>query len=121
MDSHGGWIATATDLLRFAVRVDRFTTVPDILADNTIAVMTTPSTAKPAVDEQHPGYAKGWDVNIYDNWWHDGLLAGTQSFLVRSHDGICWAAIANGNGIDLEALGWNMIQNASTWPPGDPL
>lgn len=121
MDSHGGWIATATDLLRFAVRVDRFPTVPDILADATIATMITPSTAKPIVNADKPGYAKGWDVNIYDNWWHDGRLAGTESFLVRSHDGYCWAAIANGNGIDLETLGWSMIQNAGSWPPGEPL
>lgn len=121
MDSHGGWIGTATDLLRFAVRVDRFPTVPDILTDSTIAVMVMPSAAKPAADEKHPGYAKGWNVNIYDNWWHDGKLSGTQSFLVRSHDGFCWAAIANGNGIDLESMGWSMIQNAGTWPPGEPL
>lgn len=121
MDSHGGWIATATDLLRFAARVDRFPTVPDILADATIATMITPSTAKPIVSADKPGYAKGWNVNIYDNWWHDGRLAGTESFLVRSHDGYLWAAIANGNGIDLETLGWSMVQNASSWPPGDPL
>jgi CubicO group peptidase (beta-lactamase class C family) len=31
MDSHGGWLATPTDLVRFLVRVDGFPTKPDIL------------------------------------------------------------------------------------------
>jgi CubicO group peptidase (beta-lactamase class C family) len=31
MDAHGGWIASATDLVKFIVSIDRFTTKPDIL------------------------------------------------------------------------------------------
>ena len=119
MDAHGGWIGTATDLLRFAVRVDNFGSVPDILDGNTISTMTTPSAANPV--DADPGYAMGWWVNDIDNWWHDGILAGTTSFLVRSSDGICWAALANGNGIDLERLVWGMIDQVDAWPPGEPL
>jgi hypothetical protein len=63
----------------------------------------------------------GWAVNEFGNWWHAGDLAGTQSFLVRSSDGICWAAIANGNGINLEDMVWDMIDEAGDWPEGEPL
>jgi CubicO group peptidase (beta-lactamase class C family) len=122
MDAHGGWIATAVDLLRFVTRVDRFTTVPDILADPTLATMTTPSAARPVAGTTS-GYALGWDINQFGNWWHTGRLAGTESILVRSNDGICWAAIANGNGIDLETMGWDMVNQLATdgWPAGTPL
>ncbi len=122
MDSHGGWIATATDLLRFVTRVDRFATVPDILTDATIATMTTPSAARPVAGDT-AGYAFGWQINQFGNWWHTGALAGTESILVRSNDGICWAAIANGNGINLDQLGWDMVDQLATdgWPAGTPL
>ena len=43
MDSHGGWIASASDLVRFTTHVDGFTTTPNILRPETIAVMTTAS------------------------------------------------------------------------------
>ncbi|MFD6442359.1 serine hydrolase domain-containing protein, partial [Peribacillus sp. NPDC060186] len=45
MDAHGGWIASATDLVRFLVRVDRFTSKPDILNRNSLATMYTTTTA----------------------------------------------------------------------------
>jgi CubicO group peptidase (beta-lactamase class C family) len=119
MDAHGGWIGTATDLLRFVTRVDGFDTIPDILGGDTIDTMTTPTDANPI--DADPGYGMGWTVNEFDNWWHNGNLAGTEAFLVRSSDGICWAALANGNGINLETVVWAMIKKVGTWPTGEPL
>jgi len=43
MDAHGGWIATARDLVRLLNGVDGFPTRPDILSPATIQTMTTPS------------------------------------------------------------------------------
>jgi CubicO group peptidase (beta-lactamase class C family) len=119
MDAHGGWIATATDLLRFVVRVDQFGSPPDILQDATITTMTTPSAANPI--DADPGYAMGWNINAANTWWHDGELAGSTAFLVRASDGICWAAIANGNGINFDTVGWELIRKVETWPTGVPL
>lgn len=119
MDSHGGWIATVVDLLRFVVRVDGFPTVPDILSPATIATMTTASAAEPV--GANAGYAMGWAVNTINNWWHHGNLPGTEAFLVRASNGICWAAIANGSGIDLETTVWAMVNANPAWPAGDPL
>ena len=45
MDSHGGWLATPADLVRFAMHVDGFTDTPNILAPETIKTMTTPCEA----------------------------------------------------------------------------
>ena len=36
MDAHGGWLASRTELVQFAVHVDDFATVPDILDPDTI-------------------------------------------------------------------------------------
>jgi CubicO group peptidase (beta-lactamase class C family) len=118
MDSHGGWVATATDLARFAVHVDGFPTVPDILSQATIATMTTPSAV-------NANYAKGWAVNSANNWWHIGSLPGTVSVMVRTSGGFCWAALTNTRvpgGVmdgDLDSMVWNMVNAVTEWPDYD--
>jgi CubicO group peptidase (beta-lactamase class C family) len=118
MDSHGGWIATPTDLVRFLVRVDGFATKPDILKPETLRTMTTGSSA-------NSGYAKGWMVNKQDNWWHNGSLPGSTTLMVRTSGGFCWAALTNtrqlGSGIDLalDKLIWNMVGKVTSWPTLD--
>src|SRR5580692_11463124 len=42
MDSHGGWLATARDLVLFLNHVDGFTSTPNILKPETVKMMTTP-------------------------------------------------------------------------------
>jgi CubicO group peptidase (beta-lactamase class C family) len=117
MDSHGGWLATAIDLTRFLVHVDRFPTKPDILHPDTIDQMTAPSKAS-------PGYAKGWNVNKYNNWWHSGSLPGTTTIMVRTAHQFCWAALTNTRGSgdiggDLDRLIWHMIGKITKWPDHD--
>ncbi len=114
MDSHGGWIATPADLVRFATHVDGFDAARDILARDTIARMTTPSAA-------NPGYARGWNVNARGNWWHIGDLAGTTAVLVRTSAGFCWAALTNtraaGSPAALDEMMWEMTSKVSSWKP----
>ena len=113
MDSHGGWVATAIDLVRFAVHVDGFTS-PSILKPETIRTMTFASPA-------NAGYAKGWAVNRVGNWWHYGSLSGTTSLLVRTSSRFCWAALVNtGQGQsaingDLDRLVWTMVREVPSW------
>ena len=108
MDSHGGWIATVTDLLQFLLRVDGFGNPPDILQASTITTMTTPSAA-------NAGYARGWAVNNVGTRWHNGLLPGTESIFVRTANQHEWAAVCNTGdtnhpqlGLDLDALMWQV-------------
>jgi CubicO group peptidase (beta-lactamase class C family) len=121
MDAHGGWIATARDLMRLLVAVDRFTTSPDILSYNTITSMITPSS-------NYANYAKGWSVNQYNNWWHTGAVDGTASIWVRTSSDYHWAIIlnkrittgqANNFWAALDSLGWDCIAGTTAIPAHD--
>lgn len=114
MDSHGGWIAAPSDLVKFSMHVSGFPLPPNILKAETIRIMTMGSKA-------NPGYAKGWAINKYDNWWHNGSLAGTSTLAVRAHSGFCWAAFTNTRRPhsnldgDLDGLVWNMARQVKGW------
>ena len=118
MDAHGGWLASPTDLVRFAVRMDGFPTVPDILSAETLKTLTTPTAAQGG-----GGYGRGWSVNSQHNYWHNGSLPGTSTIMVRTSGGFCWAALTNTrvSGIDLalDQLIWNMIGKITVWPARD--
>jgi len=122
-DAHGGWIATASDLIRVLVSVDKFDTKPDILQAATIDIMTTPSA-------NNNWYAKGWSVNQYNNWWHTGAIDGTASNFVRTSGQFTFAIIlnkrvtgsqANAFWTALDALPWNCISGVNTYPEHDLL
>ncbi len=110
MDSHGGWIATPTDLVKFAMHVDGFPTTPNILEANTLKTMTTGTSA-------NRNYACGWCVNRIPNWWHDGALPGTLTIMVRTASGLCWAAFTNTrvNGLNLDAMMWRIVEAVPAW------
>lgn len=110
MDSHGGWLATPGDIVRFAMHVDGFKTTPGILSADTIKMMTTASQA-------NPQYACGWCVNRIPNWWHTGGLPGTLTVMVRTGSGLCWAAFTNTrvDGLDLDAFMWKVVKCVPAW------
>lgn len=114
MDSHGGWLATASDLARFATRVDGLSPERNILRPASIREMTTP----PVADA---GYAKGWAVNGSHNWWHVGSLPGTTSIMVRTASGFCWAALANtreskgDTGAAIDTMMWDLVRQVKSW------
>jgi D-alanyl-D-alanine carboxypeptidase len=99
MDAHGGWIASAVDLVRFAVHVDGVSQPPDILNATSLQTMITPTAGK---------YAKGWQI-FQDpdehNWYHKGRLPGLTSLLLGHKplptglgmigDDLCFAVLAN--------------------------
>lgn len=112
MDSHGGWIATPSDLVRFAIHIDGFDHTRNILQLDTIHKMATPTAAN-----RH--YARGWNVNEKGHWWHGGDLAGTTAVLVRTSTRFCWAALTNTRrGESAEAIDdmmWNLATKVSAW------
>jgi CubicO group peptidase (beta-lactamase class C family) len=121
MDAHGGWIASARDLVRLLVAVDGFATKPDILSPASVATMTTASAS-------NQYYAKGWSVNASNNWWHTGALDGTASLWARTSNGATWAVILNKRVIDsranafwaaLDGLPWSCMSQTSTFPAHD--
>ncbi len=120
LDSCGGWIGTPSDLTAFFVHIDGFKDTDQLLSDDTLRVMTTPSAA-------NPRYAKGLFIDRRggrDNWWHDGLLDGTTTVSVRTGGDFCWSAFSNagGGGPDdftrgLGALMWSMAHSVAGWNP----
>lgn len=114
MDSHGGWIATPTDLVQFLMHVDGYARPANILRPHTIQTMTS-------APSYSPDYAKGFCINKSDNWWHNGSLPGTSTIAVRTHGGFCWAAFTNvsrpNTNMDgeLDELNWNMARQVSEW------
>jgi CubicO group peptidase (beta-lactamase class C family) len=107
MDSHGGWMATAADLVRFALHVDGRSVDRNILSRESIREMTQGTQA-------NPSYAKGWAINKVPNWWHGGSLPGTATLMVRTESGFCWSVLANtrtpGLGDALDRMMWQLSQ-----------
>jgi CubicO group peptidase (beta-lactamase class C family) len=97
MDSHGGWVSSAVDLLRFLTAVDGRANRPDIMSAALVAEMTTngfPLSCGPTPCE----YAAGWVVRPAQGdaqWSHGGDLPGTATMLVRTSNNFSWVALFN--------------------------
>ena len=117
MDSHGGWIASPTDLVEFLMHVDGSGAPTSILAADTWKTMTTPTPA-------NPGYACGWCVTKAHNYWHNGSLAGTTTIAVRTARGLCWAGFANtrtdGMNGGLDQVMWKIARVVPAWLTNGP-
>jgi len=103
MDSHGGWISSAPDLVRFASAFDK----PDackVLKPESIKTMFARPEGLAGHDKDGKAkdvfYGCGWQVRTLGredrvNTWHTGSLDGTSTILVRRVDGLCWAVLFN--------------------------
>jgi len=94
MDSHGAWIASATDLVRFASAFDSPAKCPILSAENVRKMFERPEglagfDAKGQPNSQY--YGLGWNVQIADSdrftVSHSGSLPGTNTALTRRPDG----------------------------------
>jgi N-acyl-D-amino-acid deacylase len=93
LDSHGGWIASATDLVKFASAFDDPAKCPLLKAES-VRAMFTPPPGK--VSETY--YALGWQVRPVGDQktaWHTGSLPGTSTILIRRYDGLNIAVLFN--------------------------
>jgi N-acyl-D-amino-acid deacylase len=126
MDSHGGWVASTVDLLRFVGGVDGRANRPDILSAGLVAEMTTNGAPVCAAGACY--YAGGWLVRPTQgeaNWWHGGSLPGTTAILVRSYHNFSWVALFNarsGTGNfdgELDAALWNALAGVTSFPTHD--
>ncbi len=98
MDSHGGWIASAIDLVRFLTAVDGRNGRPGLLKPETIDLML--ARPEPPLWVGTPVYyGMGWNVRPLKRgvvWYHTGALAGSSlAVIVRTPKGLSWAALFN--------------------------
>ncbi|MDY3562521.1 beta-lactamase family protein [Gemmata sp. JC673] len=101
-EAHGGWVASAVDLVRFAAAFDGGRASP-LLSDASVRDMwARPDGAAGFGSDKKPRevyYGCGWNVRpVGDgklNAWHDGWIPGTNTLLVRRWDGLSWAVLFN--------------------------
>lgn len=83
----GGWLATASDLMRLLVMVDGYSNrYPDMLSKKTIDQMV-----KGVGGVNRP---LGWRTTKGEHWWRTGTLSGTTALLTRD-TGYSWVIISN--------------------------
>lgn len=93
MDAHGGWLATAEDLVRLVAALEG-RDGPALLSPAGRRGMLAP-VERGVRHGAH--YALGWEVDRGGRrYWHQGDLPGTAALLVREADGAVWSLIANG-------------------------
>lgn len=73
MDAHGGWVASATDLAKLLMRIDRNPIVPDLIKPELL-------------NKTYFGY---------ENWVFNGSLPGTSTTVSRLNDHISFVMLAN--------------------------
>jgi N-acyl-D-amino-acid deacylase len=102
-EAHGGWTASAIDLVRFACAFDD-PAACKLLKPETIELMWSRPTGSAGHDDdgkpRDAFYACGWNVRPVGedgraNTWHSGRIVGTSTMLVRRHDGLNWAVLFN--------------------------
>jgi len=127
MDSHGGWIASAPELARFAVSFDKPGTSPILSAASIETMFSLPATI--ARENYKPGekyYACGWGVRDYGkgrrNIWHTGSLPGCHTFMARWSNGVNCVVLFNkrGPGFDkIDPILSKTAKSISNWPDHD--
>ena len=102
MDSHGGWLASAEDLAKFASAFDDPDNCPILSADSISLMYERPEGLAGHNEDgtkKDVYYSLGWlnRVTADDkiNHWHTGSLDGTATILIRRHDGRNLIALLN--------------------------
>ncbi|WIM92976.1 serine hydrolase domain-containing protein [Actinoplanes oblitus] len=126
MEAHGGWIASAVDMVRWASVFDK---AGAVLGRTAIGQVF----AQPGIGVNADGwyYGLGWQVRPVTggsgrNTWHTGSLPGTYTLLVRTYHGMSWAALFNQrddiSGLDygdIDAALWTAAGQVTSWPTTD--
>lgn len=115
----GGWIASPSELLRLIVAIDDKNDVPNIISDESIALMSnTGSSLNRTI---------GWSrSDRAGNYWRTGTFAGTSALVIRQNNGITWSVLFNSSTYKGSALSREInreVQSAlnkiEKWPDHD--
>ncbi|WP_281904483.1 serine hydrolase domain-containing protein [Phytohabitans aurantiacus] len=123
---NGRWVASAVDMVRWA-RV--FDGASSVLDSTSLARVF----AQPEIGVSNGWYyGLGWNVRPVTtggtgrNTWHTGSLPGNYSLLVRTYQGMSWAALfnqrddASGRSYDdIDPALWTASRAVTSWPAHD--
>ncbi len=135
LDAHGGWIATAEDLARFAIGIDG-QRPPALLTPETVHAMLyteipqSDTRGDAGAGNAAASYGLSWVVQLTDagpTFTHAGALSGsTAAFVERTAQGVTLAFTFNSLPDDLGAFFGEVIpgllaavQQMPAWPSGD--
>jgi N-acyl-D-amino-acid deacylase len=133
--AHGGWIASAPDLVRFAAAFDDPQHCPILTPESVRQTFARPpglagydAAGKP----RDVYYGCGWSVRIVGsdgkfNSWHAGMISGTSTLLVRRSDNLHWAALFNTESNRADKMPATLIDGplhavadkVARWPQGE--
>ncbi|WP_344234418.1 serine hydrolase domain-containing protein [Kribbella hippodromi] len=124
-DANGGWLASAPDLVRWAKMFDASSSVLNSTSLGRVW-------AKPSTGVSNGWYyGLGWAVRPVSggtgrNMWHFGSLPGNYSLLVRTYNGLSWAALFNRRDdasgksyTDIDGALWTAANGVKSWPTHD--
>ncbi len=124
MDSHGGWLAAAPELARFAAAFDKPGECPILSVESIATMFALPETIAP--DKYERGeryYGCGWSVRDYGNGrrntWHTGSLPGCYTFMARWSSGVNCVVLFNKRGPDfaeIDSLLSKAAKSVAKWP-----
>lgn len=127
MDAHGGWLASAPELVRFAAAFDDPCNCLILAAKSIETMFSLPQTMtheKYKLGDRY--YACGWSVRDYGdgrrNTWHTGSLPGTYTFMARWSNGVDCVVLFNKRGPDfgkIDSLLSETVKTISIWPDHD--
>ncbi len=132
MDSHGGWISTASDLVRFGSAFHKIDDSKILKPDSIRTLLARPPGLAGNDKDGNPKasyYGLGWNVrptgaDSKATIWHMGALDGTATVLVKRADGLCWAVLFNSRmskkgsylGTLVDPLVHQAVDNVKRWP-----
>ncbi|MEW4490735.1 serine hydrolase [Thalassoglobus sp. JC818] len=102
MDSHGAWIASASDLVKFASAFDSPDSSPLLSEESIQEMFARPEGLAGYEENGNPKdryYGLGWSIKVNDDETfsasHGGSLPGTNTILIRREDGRNLAVLFN--------------------------
>ena len=134
MDSHGAWIASAVDMVRFASALESPGRKPFLKMESLDEMFEPPAapvSRKSDGSVEDVFYGLGFSVRRLGdgrmNQWHTGALPGTSTLLVRRHDGMAWAVMFNSRrscagknpASAIDPLVHGAVDAVTEWPDGD--
>ena len=114
----GGWVASASELLRFMAVIDGNPVIPDILSPESIEQMTTFSADALPIGWMH--------VTPQGEWSRTGTLSGSSVLMKKQSDGYAWVFISNTGSWKgprfqsyINGMITNALKNVPSWPEKD--